>query len=137
MKFLLDECVSYRLMPSLEAAFRNCEFHSVKSLNWRGTLDPKLFRAAAEESFDVLVSLDHKILRLDDERYALRKAGLHFAAIERPPLGVKGRDFNSLVLAQLVSCLTLVLRTSPAAPTLFRLGGVPHDHTKRLTLERI
>ncbi|WP_374206949.1 hypothetical protein [Paenarthrobacter sp. TYUT067] len=137
MKFLLDECVSDRLLPSLEAAFRNCQFHSVASLDWRGTLDPKLFAAAAEASFDVLVSLDHKILRVDHERNALRKAGLHFAAIERPPVGVRGRDFNALVLAQLVSCLTLVLRTSPTAPTLFRLGAVPHDHTKRLTVEHI
>lgn len=137
MKFLLDECVSYKLVPSLQAALRGSEFHSVSSLSWGGKLDPQIFREAASNSFDVLVSLDHKILRVKSERDALRRAGLHFAAIERPPLGVRGREFNALVLAQLVSCLTLVTRTDADTPTLFRLGAVPHHPDKRLSLEEI
>ncbi|WP_422934947.1 hypothetical protein [Sinomonas sp. P47F7] len=137
MKFLLDECVSPKLVPALRESFRGSDFDSVQDREWRGTLDHILFPSAASEGYEVLVSLDHRILVDQKERSALRSSGLHFAAIHRPT-DCRGREYFALTLAQLVSAVALIHREHPSAPTLFRLGPVPHERAKRLvTVEHL
>lgn len=135
MKFLLDECVPFRLADPLSAMFRAHEFTSVQQRQWRGTKDLDLFERAASHGIDYLISLDGKILDNPSERAGLRASGLHMVLLQRPPGG--RMDFVSLALSQMVSGLSLVFGHSPDGPTVYHLRAVPHHHEKRFRVEHL
>jgi predicted nuclease of predicted toxin-antitoxin system len=57
MKILLDECVTKKLKRLLE----DYEVYTVTEMGWNGLKNGKLLQKAAEQSFDILLTIDKNI----------------------------------------------------------------------------
>lgn len=94
MRLLFDENTPRPLIEAVRAFARDHVCDHVKLIGWSGTLDPELFKRAADDGYDALVTNDKHQLRIPEEVKALAESGIH-----RIEYGHSGRGFTGLGLA--------------------------------------
>ena len=58
MKILLDECITKRLIPYL----KEFEIFTVSQMKWNGIKNGKLMSLCADNSFDLLLTIDKNLM---------------------------------------------------------------------------
>ncbi|HVU72044.1 MAG TPA: hypothetical protein VHE83_03695 [Mycobacteriales bacterium] len=120
MKILLDENVPKQLLEPLDLALGDHVVHHVDDLGWKRKKDLILFRDARIRSFNVIVTNDKGQLADEDERKALRNAGLHYVGYPDAPRN-SGRGGWARVLGSVLGAMPYVIAYLEQADELQRV----------------
>jgi len=114
MRVLVDEAMPLQVVEPLRLN-KGHAFDHVDELRWKGKKDVSLFRDAAANGYEVVLTLDLAQLDSADESRALKRSGLHQVAIAqgRSAQGVRGM---ARVIASVIVSMPYVLDDLIAAP---------------------
>jgi len=114
MRVLVDEAMPLQVVEPLRLN-KGHAFDHVDELRWKGKKDVSLFRDAAANGYEVVLTLDLAQLDSADESRALKRSGLHHVAIAqgRSAQGVRGM---ARVIASVIVSMPYVLDDLIAAP---------------------
>jgi hypothetical protein len=102
MRVLVDEGMPVQVLAPLRLN-KGHEFDHVDELRWKGKKDAPLFRDAAANGYEAVLTLDLAQLDSVEESRALKRSGLHHVGIAqgRSAQGIKGiaRVVSSVIVS--------------------------------------
>lgn len=124
-KLFIDENLPPTIGPVIEQMFRrNLMIRSGYQESTHGMKDVPLIEHLSALSFAGIITSDFaQIDTNDDERAALRNAGLHWIGVPKPQ--AKGIAQISQITAAVISAMPQILAEWPSDPTAFRIYSKP------------
>ncbi|MFS4506138.1 hypothetical protein ACMA46_07865 [Clavibacter sp. Sh2141] len=141
--FFVDENLGESTAAALRILFRGSLFRTAKNLQTRGLSDVNLLGRLSDEQFDGIITRDRKQLVHDDERVALRRAGLHWVGVDSFGSGRNAVSrmspirVRSATMATLTLGLPLVLETWADRPTAYHLASRSVGRVDELSVHAI
>jgi hypothetical protein len=141
--FFVDENLGESTATALRILFRGSLFRTAKDLQTRGLSDVDLLGRLSEEKFDGIITRDRKQLVHEDERAALRRAGLHWVGVDSFGSGRRAVSrmspirVRSATMATLTLGIPLVLETWADQPSAYYLASRPVGRADELKIHAI